>query len=94
MNTGKAIGGSRSGAASNATPRCAPQSDGFESTAAQKFDKEFLIRLAATWLKCRWWIMGHRLYGGPHDLPGVMLGMEDNAAEMRLLCDEIKVRHV
>ena len=59
----------------------------------KKFENEFLIRLAATWLKCRWCFMGHRAYGGPHDLAGVMLGMEDNAAEMRLLCAEIKVRH-
>ena len=58
-----------------------------------KFENEFLIRLAATWFKCRWWIMGHRLYGGPYDLPGALLGMEDYAREMRLLYAEIKVRH-
>ena len=58
-----------------------------------EFENEFLIRLAATWFKCRWWIMGHRLYGGPYDLPGTLLGMEDYAREMRLLCAEIKVRH-
>ena len=61
----------------------------------KKFENEFLIRLAATWLKCRWGIMGHPLYGGPHDLPGLLLGMEDNAAEMRLLCKEVQeARHV
>lgn len=54
------------------------------------FENEFLIRLAATWFKARWWIMGHPLYGGPYDLPGTLLGMEDYAREMRLLCIEVK----
>jgi hypothetical protein len=50
----------------------------------KKFENEFLIRLAATWLKCRWHVWHGRAY-----LPGVMMGMEDNAREMRLLCAEV-----
>ena len=56
----------------------------------KKFENEFLIRLAATWLKCRW-----HVWNGQAHLEGVMLGMEDNAAEMRMLCQEVQeARHV
>ena len=53
---------------------------------------EFLIRLAPVWLACRWKIMGHSLYRWPHgsDLAFDLMGCQDYAAEMRLLCQEAK----
>lgn len=57
-------------------------------------EREFLIRLAATWLGARWRVMGHRLTGvrshGKGHLPFDLLGMVDYAAEMRMLCQKAK----
>jgi hypothetical protein len=55
------------------------------------FEHEFLIRLAPTWLACRWKVMGHELSGwkaAPKkpDLANDLLGMVDYATEMKLIC--------
>lgn len=56
------------------------------------FEHEFLIRMAAVYLACRWKVMGHGLTGWPHksDLEYDLLGMCDYAREMQLLCLEVR----
>ncbi len=56
-----------------------------------EFENEFLIRLAPIWFGCRWKIMGHALRNWPHpsDLAFDLLGCNDYAREMSLLCQEI-----
>jgi hypothetical protein len=62
---------------------------------ARNLEGEFLILLGATWLKCRWIVMGHGVIGETSgNLAGVLLGMEDYAAEMRLVCEESKAKRV
>jgi hypothetical protein len=56
------------------------------------FEREFL-KLAGTWLKCRYRVMhGDALIGCPipFDLPYDFLGCNDSWHEMRLLCVEMK----
>jgi hypothetical protein len=59
-----------------------------------RFEREFLIRLATTWLACRWRVMGHELRmsdGWPkHDLAFDLMGCLDYAAEMKALCEEMR----
>jgi hypothetical protein len=58
------------------------------------FEHEMLIKLATTWLACRYKVMGHNVinfYPGSN-LEGNLLGMHDYGYEMRLLCDEVKKR--
>ena len=56
----------------------------------QSFEREFLIRLAPNWMRCRLQVMGHPIshwkYG--NDLGYAILGMVDYANEMKLLCQE------
>jgi hypothetical protein len=58
----------------------------------KRFERDFLIRLAPVWLACRWRIMGHSLSGKwpAGDLAFDLLGMQDYAAEMRLICEEVR----
>ena len=64
----------------------------------KKFENEFLIRLAAIWFACRFRCNGGHLTprnAWPKPLWwNELMGERDYAAEMRLLCAEIKVRHV
>lgn len=58
-----------------------------------RYEREFLIRLAAVWLACRWRVMGNGLAGKSWPKPMLeydLLGMIDYAHEMRLLCAEVK----
>jgi len=57
-----------------------------------KLEREFLIRLAPIWLACRWRVMGHPLVGRwpKPDLAFDLLGCVDYAAEMRLICGEMR----
>ena len=54
------------------------------------FEREFLMRLAATWMLCRWKVMGHAVCGSPTkpDLAFELMGMCDYAWEMRFVCKE------
>ena len=59
------------------------------------FERDFLKRLAPTWLACRWRVMGNELTGwkvwaGGQHLEGDLLGMCDYGLEMKLLCEEAK----
>ena len=58
----------------------------------KRFERDLLIRLAPVWLACRWRIMGHSLIGKwpAQDLAFDLLGMQDYAAEMRLICEEVR----
>jgi hypothetical protein len=60
----------------------------------REFEREFLIRLAAVYLGCRWKVMGHRLTGWhcKSDLAFDLLGMLDYATEMDLMCKEARSR--
>lgn len=56
-----------------------------------KFEREFLIRLGAIYLACRYKVMGGKLAGyhlAKSDLAYDLLGMLDYAAEMRLICQQ------
>lgn len=61
---------------------------------ATAFEREFLVRLAAIWLACRWRVMGGVLYGEwpPPSLANDLLGMIDYQNEMSLLCKEQRDR--
>jgi hypothetical protein len=53
----------------------------------KRLQSEFLT-LAGWWLVCRYRVLGHQVADLPHapaDWPGALQGMEDSAAEMRLL---------
>jgi len=59
------------------------------------FEREFLIRLGATWLACRLAVMGgtlglkqHRPVRDFDSLGWTMLGCVDYSHEMRLVCQE------
>jgi hypothetical protein len=63
-----------------------------------KREREFL-RLAGTWLAARWCVMGNDIvdgltvHQGARDMHGLgwhLLGMVDYAAEMRVLCAEVR----
>lgn len=61
----------------------------------KKTEKEYL-KLAGTYLACRWEVMGHTVEGGPfrpsndiNRLEYSMLGMHDSAWEMELILYEI-----
>lgn len=66
---------------------------------ALSFEREFLIRLASTWLACRLAVMGgtplikqHKPVEDFSSLGWAMLGVVDYQQEMRLLCAEEKGR--
>lgn len=63
-----------------------------KKTKRQEFEHEFLIKLAATWLECRWCVMGHQIEGSlvPNDVCYNLLGCHDYEYEMKLLCEEVK----
>lgn len=56
--------------------------------------REFL-KVAGTYLACRWLVMGHEIEpvvaGWNGGLEGFLLGMHDQAHEMRLICNEISL---
>jgi len=57
-------------------------------------EQEFLIQLAPIWLACRFRVMGHQLSGRnwpKSDLAFDLLGCCDYAAEMKLVCEEMKL---
>ena len=63
------------------------------------FEREFLIRLGATWLACRLAVMGgtpglkqHRPVRDFDSLGWAMLGCVDYSHEMRLVCQDESAR--
>lgn len=52
---------------------------------------EFL-KVAGTWMACRWLVMGHEIEPAVEEwnggLEGFLLGMHDQAHEMRLILEE------
>lgn len=54
-------------------------------------ERQFL-KLASTYLACRWKAMGHELIANQHvgELPFYLLGMLDYAYEMKLLLKEAR----
>lgn len=59
----------------------------------KEFENEFLIRLAPIWLACQWRVMGHSLIGKhwpKRNLANDLLGLNDYAHEMRVLCAEVQ----
>ena len=54
-------------------------------------EREFLLRLGAIWLACRWRIMGNPLAGKQWPKPDLafdLLGTQDYGHEMKLMCEE------
>ncbi len=64
-----------------------------------EWGRHFLMRLAATWLGCRWQVMGGAVDTpwckgfavGPHGLEYALLGMVDYAAEMALEVSAVRL---